>query len=82
MSGKMHKSNRRWMVLLGTTLAAGTWSNDPVREIAIFADHYEMTISLLIFEHHPVQVDDWVDEAVDDLFDRFESSLRVRRSWD
>ena len=66
----------------GTTLAAGTWSNDPVREIAIFADHYEMTISLLIFEHHPVQVDDWVDEAVDDLFDRFESSLRVRRSWD
>ena len=25
MSGKMHKRNRRWMVLLGTTLAAG-WS--------------------------------------------------------
>jgi len=66
----------------GTTLAAGVWSNAPVREIAIFADHYEMTISLLIFEHDPMRGDGWRDETVEDAVDRFEASVAERRSWD
>lgn len=66
----------------GTTLAAGIWSNRPVREIAIFADHYEMTISLLIFDHDRMRGDGWRDEVVEDSFDRFESSVKERRSWD
>jgi hypothetical protein len=66
----------------GTTLAAGIWSNRSVREIAIFADHYEMTISLLIFDHDRMRGDGWRDEVVEDSFDRFESSVAGRRSWD
>jgi len=66
----------------GTTLAAGIWSDGPVREIAIFADHYEMTISLLIFDHDRMRGDGWRDEVVEDSFDRFEASITERRSWD
>jgi hypothetical protein len=66
----------------GTTLAAGVWSNSPVREIAIFADHYEMTISLLIFDHDRMRGDGWNEEQVEDAVDRFEASVTERRSWD
>jgi hypothetical protein len=66
----------------GTTLAAGAWSDRPVREIAIFADHYEMTISLLIFDHDRMRGDGWNDEPVEDAVDRFEASVTKRRSWD
>lgn len=66
----------------GTTLAAGTWGDGPVREIAIFADHYEMTISLLIFDHDRMRGDGWNEEHVEDSVDRFEASATERRSWD
>lgn len=66
----------------GTTLAPGIWSDRPVREIAIFADHYEMTISLLIYDHDRMRGDGWNEEAVEDSVDRFEASITERRQWD
>lgn len=42
-----------------------------MREIAIFADHYEMTISLLIFADQGVLPDGWEDVEVEDTIDRF-----------
>lgn len=53
----------------GTNLAGGIWNAMPVREIAIFADRYEMTISLLVFDHAP-SVDGWDEEISEDAFDR------------
>lgn len=55
----------------GVNLPPGVWWNRPTREVAIFADHYEMTISLLVFEDHGVLPDGWEDEEVEDTFDRF-----------
>lgn len=55
----------------GQDLPPGVWWNRPVREVAIFADHYEMTISLLIFEDHGVLPDGWEDDEVEDTVDRF-----------
>lgn len=55
----------------GVNLPPGVWCNLPTREVAIFADHYEMTISLLIFEAPGVLPDGWEDEEVEDAFDRF-----------
>jgi hypothetical protein len=55
----------------GQDLPPGVWWNRPVREVAIFADHYEMTISLLIFEDHGVLPDGWEDDKVEDTVDRF-----------
>lgn len=55
----------------GVNLPAGVWGNRPTREVAIFADHYEMTISLLVFEEHGVLPEGWEDEEVEDAFDRF-----------
>lgn len=59
----------------GINLPCGIWNGMPVREIAIFADRYEMTISLLIFDH-AAPVDGWDDEVVEDAFDRFEQNSR------
>ena len=56
----------------GTYLAPGIWCERPTREIAIFADRYEMTISLLVFEDTGAVPDGWEDEEVEDAFDRFE----------
>lgn len=56
----------------GTNLAPGIWWARPTREIAIFADRYEMTISLLVFEDTGALPDGWEDEEVEDAFDRFE----------
>jgi len=66
----------------GTKLLAGIWNHMPVREIAIFADRYEMTISLLIFDHDRTRGDGWHDEEVEDTLDRFEASVSERRTWD
>lgn len=56
----------------GVTLAPGVWSPDrSVREMAIFADRYEMTISLLVFEDTGAMPSGWEDEEVEDTFDRF-----------
>ncbi len=66
----------------GTTLAPGIWNDRPVREIAIFADHYEMTISLLIFDHDRMRGDGWNEEVVEDAVDRFEASVTEQRQWD
>ena len=55
----------------GTNLPAGIWCDRPTREVAIFADHYEMTISLLVFDDLGNLPDGWEDEEVEDTFDRF-----------
>jgi len=55
----------------GQNFPPGVWWNRPVREVAIFADHYEMTISLLIFEDYGILPDGWEDEEVEDTFERF-----------
>jgi hypothetical protein len=55
----------------GTNLPSGVWANRPVREVAIFADKYEMTISLLVFEDLGVMPLEWIEEEVEDTFDRF-----------
>lgn len=48
-----------------------------VREMAIFADRYEMTISLLVFDDVEGGYADWeVDE--EDTFDRFNRQLSQR----
>jgi hypothetical protein len=60
----------------GTNLASGVWCNRPTREIAIFADRYEMTISLLVFEDTGALPDGWEDEEVEDAFDRFQRDGR------
>lgn len=66
----------------GTVLPPGVWHSMAVREIAIFADRYEMTISLLIFDHDRTASDGWQDEQVEDALDRFESSVAPRRIFD
>lgn len=55
----------------GVELAPGVWWSRGVRELVIFADHYEMTISLLVFEEHRALPDGWEDETVEDTLDRF-----------
>lgn len=55
----------------GADLPPGVWANRPAREVAIFADKYEMTISLLVFEDLGVMPLDWIEEEVEDAFDRF-----------
>lgn len=58
----------------GTFLAPGIWGSQAVREIAIFADSYEMTISLLIFEGSARAGAEWHDEEPEDCFDRIVAS--------
>lgn len=60
----------------GISLPAGVWCQLPTREVAIFADHYEMTISLLVFEQPDVLSDGWENEEVMDTFDRFNLHAR------
>jgi len=66
----------------GTVLPPGVWHSAAVREFAIFADRYEMTISLLVFDHDRMAGDGWQDEEVEDALDRFESSVAPRRIFD
>jgi hypothetical protein len=55
----------------GITLDGKVWgASTQVREMAIFADRYEMTISLLIFDDADGGYDDWQQQE-EDTFDRF-----------
>ena len=58
----------------GEHLPAGVWANRPVREVTIFADRYEMTISLLIFDAVSFMPMEWLEEEVEDTFDRLMQS--------
>lgn len=62
---------------LGVTLAPNTWPvNSEVREMAILADNYEMTISLLIFEDAPERAFGFDEDIDEDVFDRFSQQMR------
>lgn len=61
---------------LGVNLPSGVWGTRPTREVAIFADRYEMTISLLVFEAPDFIPMEFMDEEVEDSFDRFEKFNR------
>lgn len=65
----------------GTNLAAGVWNSMAAREMAIFADQYEMTISLLVFDHDRTRGDGWQNEEEEDAFDRFEASMTGRNRF-
>ena len=55
----------------GITLDQTVWGRpSDVREMAIHADRYEMTISLLVFEE-PERLDFHPDPEVEDTLDRF-----------
>jgi hypothetical protein len=62
----------------GAMLDRQIWgASTDVREMAIFADRYEMTISLLVFDDVEGGYADWeVDE--EDTFDRFNRQLSQR----
>lgn len=62
------------MAAEGEHLGTGVWANRPVREVTIFADRYEMTISMLMFEDLGFMPMDWIEEEVEDTFDRFTQS--------
>jgi len=60
---------------MGVALPADVWPiGGEVREMAIFADRYEMTISLLVFQKQAFGGCDWEEEPVEDTFDRFFSN--------
>ena len=61
---------------LGVNLPPGVWGTRPTCEVAIFADRYEMTISLLVFEAPDFIPMEFMDEEVEDSFDRFEKFNR------
>ena len=64
----------------GVTLPPTVWpARGEVREMAIFADRYEMTISLLIFERRARSGCDWDEEYEEDTFDRFLSDGQAAR---
>ena len=59
----------------GTMLDRQVWGGSTdVREMAIFADRYEMTISLLVFDDADGGYDDWEVEE-EDTFDQFNRQL-------
>ncbi len=57
----------------GVNLPAGVWADRAVREVAIFADKYEMTISLLVFEKRDFSPSGWDADDEGDVLDRFRS---------
>lgn len=60
----------------GLQLDKSVWGGTTdVREMAIFADRYEMTISLLVFDENDSSFAGFEDEAVEDTYDRFISRL-------
>lgn len=50
--------------------STGVWGRMPGREVAIFADRYEMSISLIVFDEEQQLPLGWEDEEVEDAFDR------------
>jgi len=81
-SGSIAALGEAAQVSEGAALPPGVWGRSPVREIAIFADRYEMTFSLLIFEHDATRGHGWAAEDVEDAHDRFQASVSERRTWD
>lgn len=57
----------------GVSLPAGVWADRAVREVAIFADKYEMTVSPLVFEEREFIQSGWDAENGGDVLDRFRS---------
>jgi hypothetical protein len=57
----------------GVDLAAGVWATRAVREVAIFADKYEMTVSLLVFDEPEFMASGWDAEDEGDVLDCFRS---------
>lgn len=53
----------------GLDLASGVWSARPCREMAIFTDRYDLTISLVVFEDSKAMSSEWMEEEVEDTFD-------------
>lgn len=53
----------------GIELPCGVWAREPVREMTIFADRYDLTISLLVFPKEIVVPSEFDEEAVPDLVD-------------
>ena len=60
----------------GVELPPDIWTRYPVREVAIFADRYEMTISLLVFDNVAEGRALWGEEDVEDAFDHLHRSVR------
>lgn len=61
----------------GAMLDRGVWGGAAdVREMAIFADRYEMTISLLVFDDVESGWASWDQEEDEDTFDHFNQALR------
>lgn len=61
----------------GVALPPNVWPvKGEAREMAIFADRYEMTISLLIFEKPSFGGCEWEDAPEDDTYDRFISGTQ------
>jgi len=59
----------------GVELAPGVWRRfEPVREMTIFADRYDATISLLILPQTSAFKVEWADEPVEDLVSRIEAA--------
>jgi|TARA_R110000850_G_scaffold14619_6_gene46443 hypothetical protein len=57
---------------LGVQLAPNIWPvQSDVREMAILADNYEMTISLLVFDDAPPNNFGFEEDVDDDVYDRF-----------
>ncbi|WP_026607558.1 ImmA/IrrE family metallo-endopeptidase [Methylocapsa acidiphila] len=57
---------------VGVELGPGVWRRfEPVREMTIFADRYDATISLLILPRKPVFNTGFGEEAVADVLNRF-----------
>lgn len=58
----------------GIELPPGVWFNEPCREIPVFSDHYDFTISVLQFEAEPIYSggvnDDDTDESLGDKIRR------------
>jgi len=64
---------------LGVELPAGVWGAEPVREITIFADRYDLTISLLVLPKRPVFSVGFEEEPAPDTLDLMNSRARSER---
>lgn len=53
----------------GIELPAGVWGREPVREMTIFADRYDLTISLLVYPKDVLFSGELDEEPVADVFD-------------
>jgi Zn-dependent peptidase ImmA (M78 family) len=61
----------------GIDLPAGVWGQEPVREMTIFADRYDLTISLLLFPKEAMPRAEIDEEPVSDTLDLIERRGRA-----